>query len=152
MESKYRNIYENARRAAGMTQERWAEAIGCSVDSVRLYESGRGLPSDDIVIHMADISGMQSLCVTYMRAKSSLAATLLPQVSERTFTQAVCTLVHRICDFSAKHRTDDLLKIASDGHIDDDEHELFNAIYGELEGVIKAAIELKYAREEYYDD
>lgn len=91
MEKKSRNIYETARRAAGMTQERWSEAIGVSVDSVRLYESGRGMPSDDIVVRMADVSGMQSLCVTYLRDKSTVAAMLLPQISERTFAQAVCT-------------------------------------------------------------
>lgn len=152
MEKKSRNIYETARRAAGMTQERWSEAIGVSPDSVRLYESGRGLPSDDIVVRMADVSGMQSLCVTYLRDKSAVAAMLLPKVSERTFTQAVCTLVHLMSDFTSKHRNDDLLMIAADGHIDDDQQELFAEIYKELEGVIKASIELKFAREEYYDE
>ena len=68
MQGKCRNIYENSRRTAGLTQERWAEAIGCSVESVRLYESGRGMPSDDIVLRMADVSGMQMLCAQYMRA------------------------------------------------------------------------------------
>lgn len=152
MDKKSRNIYETARRAAGMTQERWSEAIGVAPDSVRLYESGRGMPSDDVVVRMADVSGMQSLCVTYLRDKSTVAAMLLPQISERTFAQAVCTLVHLMSDFTAKHRNDDLLMIAADGHIDDDQQELFAEIYKELESVIKAAIELKFAKEEYYDD
>ena len=44
MESNCRNIYKNARDAAGFTQERWATFLGVSVESVRLYETGRGLP------------------------------------------------------------------------------------------------------------
>ena len=37
MESDSRNIYKTARRIAGMTQERWAEAIGVCAESVRNY-------------------------------------------------------------------------------------------------------------------
>lgn len=35
MEQEYRNIYRRARTAAGLTQERWAEILGISVDSVK---------------------------------------------------------------------------------------------------------------------
>lgn len=31
MEQEYRNIYRRARKAAGLTQERWAEILGISV-------------------------------------------------------------------------------------------------------------------------
>jgi DNA-binding XRE family transcriptional regulator len=33
MQSDYRNIYQDARRTAGLTQERWAELLGISVDA-----------------------------------------------------------------------------------------------------------------------
>lgn len=42
MQQNYHNISQTGRRIAGMTQERWAEALDISVESVRLYESGRG--------------------------------------------------------------------------------------------------------------
>lgn len=57
MQQNYRNISQTGRRIAGMTQERWAEALGISVESVRLYESGRGMPSDDVVTRMVEVSG-----------------------------------------------------------------------------------------------
>ena len=38
------NIYRNARKAAGLTQERWAEYLGISVEAVRQYENGAILP------------------------------------------------------------------------------------------------------------
>ena len=44
MQDNCRNIYKTARLAAGLTQERWAEVLGISTESVRLYETGRGLP------------------------------------------------------------------------------------------------------------
>ena len=59
MKEGCRNIYKTARQTAGMTQERWAELIGVSADSVRLYESGRGLPSDEVVARMAEIAQAQ---------------------------------------------------------------------------------------------
>ncbi len=57
MHTDSRNDYKTARKFSGMTQERWAEAIGCSVESVRSYESGTRIPSDDIVVSMCEISG-----------------------------------------------------------------------------------------------
>lgn len=41
------NIYKNARKSAGMTQEKAAQLLNVSVDSLRDYEqSQRPVPSD----------------------------------------------------------------------------------------------------------
>ena len=149
MQEDYSNIYARARRTAGLTQERWAEAIGCSVESVRLYESGRGLPSDDIVLRMADVSGMQMLCAQYMRAKSVIGAMLVPEIKECSLPLAVVQLIKRINDFADRHRTDDLIDIADDGRIDQAEQKTFDAIVAELDGIVGAAMQLRYAKEEY---
>ena len=53
-----RNIYKNARKYAGLTQERWAEAVGVSVDSIRVYENGSVIPTDETVRAMSEISGL----------------------------------------------------------------------------------------------
>lgn len=50
MQDECRNLYYNARRTAGLTQERWAEVLGISVESVRLYESGANMPSGEIAL------------------------------------------------------------------------------------------------------
>ncbi|MBR6353965.1 MAG: helix-turn-helix transcriptional regulator, partial [Oscillospiraceae bacterium] len=47
------NIYRNARQVSGLTQERWAEALGLSAEAVRQYEAGKILPSDEVVLRMA---------------------------------------------------------------------------------------------------
>ena len=57
MDKQSGNIYRNARITAGLTQERWAEYLGISPDSVRKYEGGEMQPSDEIVLRMAEISG-----------------------------------------------------------------------------------------------
>ena len=49
MPEEYRNIYKNARRAAGYTQETAAEQLGLSVESVRAYETGQRIPPNDVV-------------------------------------------------------------------------------------------------------
>ena len=70
------NKYKTARQAAGLTQERWAEVLGISVESVRLYESGRGLPSDEVVAQMAEVAVMPVLAYWHIKNKS---AVLTPQ-------------------------------------------------------------------------
>ena len=44
MPEECRNIYKNARRAAGFTQEAAAEQLGLSVESIRAYETGQRVP------------------------------------------------------------------------------------------------------------
>lgn len=55
------NKYKIARQMAGMTQERWAEAIAVDVRSVARYETGETIPSDETVAMMVEISGLAAL-------------------------------------------------------------------------------------------
>ena len=93
MQHNYHNISQTGRRIAGMTQERWAEALDISVESVRLYESGRGMPSDDVATRMVEVSGAPVLGYWHLLNKSRVAADLLPQVDTIALPQAVIQLV-----------------------------------------------------------
>ena len=143
MDSSSRNIYKTARQTPGMTQERWAELIGVSADSVRLYESGRGLPSDEVVARMAEIAPMPVLGYWHLKHKSGIANDLLPDVAQVSLPQAVVQLLVAIRDF--KESTDDLLVIAADGIVDRQETSVFEDILESLDGIIKAALAVKYA-------
>lgn len=134
MQHNYHNISQTGRRIAGMTQERWAEALDISVESVRLYESGRGMPSDDVVTRMVEVSGAPVLGYWHLLNKSRVAADLLPQVDTIALPQAVIQLLRRIRDFDSSHR------------IDQDERPDFEQITRELDGIVQAAMQLKYAR------
>lgn len=146
MQHNYHNISQTGRRIAGMTQERWAEALDISVESVRLYESGRGMPSDDVATRMVEVSGTPVLGYWHLLNKSRVAADLLPQVDTIALPQAVIQLLRRIRDFDSSHRIDRLVDIAEDGRIDQDERPDFEQITRELDGIVQAAMQLKYAR------
>lgn len=143
MERDSRNDYKTARRVAGMTQERWAEAIGCSVDSVRGYEAGTQIPSEEIVVSMCEISGLSALAYWHMRHKSPLAADVLPEVERIPLPQAVVQLLCSIKDFNDYHS--DLLEIAADGKVTTIEAAAWENIVARLDAVIRASIQVKVA-------
>lgn len=144
MERDYRNDYKTARTVAGLTQERWAEAVGVSVESIRNYESGSQIPSDAVVKAMCEISGLSTLGYWHLSRKSELAAELLPEVERVPLAQAVCGLVSRMEDFMLSC-PDELLRMATDGKIDKAEQADYARILAELDGVVQAALTLKYS-------
>lgn len=141
MEHESRNIYRNARRTAGLTQERWAEMLGCSVESVRNYEAGRQLPSDEIVRAMTEVSSVTPLCYWHIVNKGGLAAELLPDVELLPMPQAVVQVLCAMNDFAEDHPT--LLRIAADGKISQQEEAAWAQIAQKLDRVVRAAVQLK---------
>lgn len=144
METSSRNIYKTARAVAGLTQERWAEAVGVSVDSVRNYEAGTQLPGDEVVRAMSEISGLSPLSYWHLCHKSELAADVLPAVEAVPLPQAVCALVSRVEDFVLTS-PDRLLRMAADGRIDEMEQPDYARIMQDLDSIVQAALTLKYA-------
>lgn len=141
------NIYCNARRAAGLTQERWAEYLGISTEAVRLYESGKNFPGEEILLRMADISGLKILPYWHLSRKSRLAASILPELDEQPgLPEAVLALLIQIEDFQADGLKE-LTRIAADGKISEDETEIYMAAIGQLQGLVRCAFALGYARE-----
>ena len=143
MEQQPRNIYKTARKVAGLTQERWAEAVGVSVDSIRGYENGTVVPADETVRAMAEISGLSPLAYWHLCNKSTLAADTLPEVEQLPLPQAVVQLLCAINDFKDYHG--DLLTLAADGKITTSEAAAWENIVARLDAVIRAAIQVKVA-------
>ena len=135
MEDKVRNVCRIARAVAGQTQERWAESIDVSVESVRLYESGR----------VAEVSGHQIICYWHLLNKSRVASSLLPEVEQLPLEQAVLRLLRRMKSFFDRHRDDALMEIAEDGKVELREREDFGLILTELEAIVQAAMALRFA-------
>lgn len=138
-----RNIYKNARKYAGLTQERWAEAVGVAPCTIRSYESGEVIPADETVKIMAEVSGQPILCYWHMCNKSTLAADTLPEVEQLPLPQAVVQLLCAINDFKDYHG--DLLTLAADGKITTAEAAAWENIVARLDAVIRAAIQVKVA-------
>ena len=142
-EPKPRNIYRTARTVAGLTQERWAEAVGVSVDSIRGYENGAVIPADETVKAMSEISGLAPLSYWHLCNKSALAADTLPEVEQLPLPQAVIQLLCAINDFKEYHGG--LLELAADGKITSNEIGYWSQIIARLDKVIQAAIQVKVA-------
>ena len=142
-ESKPRNIYKTARTVAGLTQERWAEAVGVSVDSIRGYESGQVIPADETVKAMSEISGLAPLSYWHLCNKSALAADTLPEVDQLPLPQAVIQLLCAINEFTEYHG--DLLALAADGKITTNEAAAWDNIVARLDRIVRAAIQVKVA-------
>ena len=151
MQASQRNICRIGRKAAGMTQERWAEALDISTETVRGYEAGEFMPSDDIALRMADAAGMPVLSHWHLLNKSAVARDLLPDVPLLSLSLAVVQLLRAISRFTAAHRSDQLLEMAADGRIDGSERLDYQDILDELQDITTAAWALRYAREEASD-
>lgn len=146
MQQQEPNLYRVARdQVNGMTQERWAAMLGVSVQAVRAYEAGTMMPADDIVLSMADLSGMPVLGLWHLRRKSAVAAEMLPPVERLPLAQAVVQLLAQIRIFEEKHHADALLLIASDGIVDEDEMPRFKEVVSDLFPLVKAALQIDYA-------
>ena len=139
------NIYYNARKTAGMTQARWAEMLGVAEESVRRYEAGTMMPADDIVLRMADLSGLQILGTWHLRLKSAVAADVLPEVQRLPLAQAVVQLLDAIDEFTEKHHARTLISIAADGKVLPEEQEEFDRVVRDLQPLIRAALQIDFA-------
>lgn len=140
-----RNIYQTARRAAGLTQEAAAERLGISVESIRAYETGIRIPPMEVADLMVDCYDSQMLAVQHLRASAAMARELLPEVQPVRLPEAVMELVDHIYEFADRHRDRDLIRIAKDGVIDEGERPEFDDIIRELEGLVQAAMALRCA-------
>lgn len=139
-----RNIYQNARLAAGITQEAAAEQLGLSPESMRAYETGQRLPPNPTVWNMVSVYKTDWLALEHLR-RTSAGLDVLPEIRIQSLPTAVITLINRCADFKDRHRQ--LLRIAEDGVIDSDEQPVFDDIAEDLEGLIGAAYQVLYPAE-----
>ena len=141
------NIYQTARKAAGLTQEAAAERLAVSATSIRAYESGARLPGDDIVARMRAVYNVQYLGLQHLQLKTALLPDCVQEARPEPLPVAVIKLVRRVMRFAEAHRSDQLMEIAEDGVISDGERALFEEIACELGDIVQAALALQYAEE-----
>ena len=142
------NVCRIARKTAGMTQERWAEALDVSVDAVGLYEAGKIMPSDEVVLRMIEVSGHTAIGYWHLLNKSRVARELLPAAERLPLSQAAIRLLLAIREFNDRKRPEQLLWIAADGIVDPKERGEFEEIIRELQAIIQAAMQIQMSEEE----
>lgn len=141
MEQKCPNLYQRARLSTGLTQERAAELLGLSVESLKQYEAGRTVPKDETVARMVEVYRLPWLALEHSQATDTLG--VLPEVEPRPLPMASIALRNRLHD--ATGRLDALLRIAEDGIIDDTERPEFDDIVSELRETMTAIYQVIYS-------
>lgn len=142
MQNDYTNIYQSARKIAGFTQERAAELLGLSTRSLADYESGLRLPPYDIADRMVTVYNSQLLAVQHLRNCTQFARDLLPDVQPMALPEAVLTLVDAVYSFADDRLDRELIDIARDGVISEDERERFDHVVDKIRNITAAAIAL----------
>lgn len=143
MPEEYRNIYKTARRAAGLTQEAAAEKLGVSVESLRAYETDQRIPPNDVVELMVICYNAQHLAYQHLSETNVLMGRVVPQLEQRSVLEVAVRIYNRLNRFTAQHRLDELMQIAEDGRIDDDERKVFDEIMDDLREIVKSGLELE---------
>ena len=143
MPEEYRNIYKTARRAAGLTQEAAAEKLGVSVESIRAYENDLRIPPNEIVELMCICYNSYHLANLHLRATNVLAAKIVPELKERNLLEVAVRIYNRLNRFAKDHKVEQLMEIAEDGRIDEEERKLFDEIMGDLREIVKSGLELE---------
>lgn len=73
---------KKARKDAGMTQERAAEALNVSVRTYAKYESGEILPGDDMVAGMMQVFKNTCLGYAYLSKESAVGRMIMPKIGK----------------------------------------------------------------------
>ena len=142
MQREQQNIYKTARLGSGLTQEAAAEVLDLSVESVRAYETGQTVPPNDTVLRMAEAYGSPGLRLEHARATDELG--IIPQGAvPQSFELLTIQIYTNLMTFAEKHRGQQLLQIAADGVIDEDERPLLDEIVAELEAITAPLLALK---------
>ena len=128
-----------------MTQEEASEKVGVSVDSWYAYEANKRLPPMATVNRICSALDAQWLAMYFLEAHAQ-GADVLPEVHARELPTAVLTLLNRVLAFSEKCRARQLMEMAEDGVIDSDEQEMYDEIVQELDGIVEAALAVKYPK------
>lgn len=139
------NIYKTARQKAGITREKAAEAMGISVESLKAYETYGRLPFCDVVDRMCLVYDALYLAYQHNRLASG-EIKVVPEVQIMELPLAAIRIINRVQAFAEAHRDRQLLCIAEDGTISEEERPLFDEIMSELDELVKAAVELKLSR------
>ena len=145
MQDKKRNIYQIARTDKGITQEKAAELLCVSVESIRAYESGRTVPPNDIVCAMIEVYGTQYLAYQHLMHTSGPAQLCLPPVQLKDLLAAMARLQKEVDDFLPCR--DELWQITYKGVIADKDQPRYEAIMSELDDIVAAVMSLKYAKQ-----
>lgn len=138
------NIYQAARKESCLTQEQAAERLEVSETTIKAWEQGARVPDNETVARMAELYETPWLALEHLKQAGGVLGVLPESIRVQSLPTAVITLINRVFAFADRHRDRQLLTIAEDGIIDEAERPMFDEITGDLDGIIGAALQVKY--------
>ena len=147
MSGNYPNLYQRARKESPYTQEQAAELLHVSETTVKAWEQGPRTPDNGTVARMVELYGTPWLALEHLKNTSGVLGVLPEGITVQSLPAAAITLINCVLDFADLHRDRQLLRIAEDGVISDEERPVFDGIVHDLDGIIRAALQVKYIRE-----
>lgn len=102
------------------------------------------MPGDEVVLRMAEVSGMHILAYWHMLQKSRIAAAILPELNELGLPEAVLGLLIELEHFQGDGMKK-FIRIAADGKIADEEQEEYEEALLQLRELLAKGHELGYA-------
>ena len=142
MAERYPNLYQRARKEAGLTQEQAAEALSVSVETVKAWEQGQRVPRPEDAERMMAAYGTEWLGLAYTWDTCGRLGAV-PAVDPRQLQEAVLALINRATELADDYRR--LMRIAEDGVIDEREAPEFAKIADNIRDVIVAGYAVLYA-------
>lgn len=139
-----RNIYQIARESAGITQEKAAELLDISVESMRAYEGFKRIPPNKVVVGMIEIYDSRYLAYQHIKNASEDLQGYIPNIDIKDLPSAILKLQKEVTDF-LKIR-DELIDITCDGIIDSEERPRYDIIMKELDDIVTAIMSLKFVK------
>lgn len=139
-----RNIYQIARESAGITQEKAAELLDISVESIRAYEGFKRTPPNKVVVGMIEIYDSRFLAYQHIKNASEDLQDYIPNIDIKDLPSAILRLQKEVADFIKVK--DDLIDITCDGVIDSEERPRYDKILKELDDIVEAIMSLKFVK------
>lgn len=144
MPGNYTESIRKARTDKGLTQEQAAEAVDVSLESWKAYEYGLRVPPVAVAIQICEAMDAPWFALEHLRSIGAPLGVLPEHITVQALPTAAITLINRVLDFAERHRDRQLLRIAEDGVIDEQERPDFDAIVQDLDGIVGAALQVKY--------
>jgi len=145
MKKRPQNVYGICRHFAGLTQEEAVDKLHISVRSLADYESGRSVPSDELVCAMIEVYESPELLWVHLKHHTQYGPHL-PNISLDELPTAVLKLQKETTHLI--NVQPDMVEIACDGVIGADESPMWGKVKSELRDLAGAALAVLFTRKE----
>jgi len=137
------NVYQVARKSAGLTQDNAAELLHISVRSLGAYENGETIPPDDVVCNMIEVYQARYLGYMHLKQSTEVGRRFLPDLDISDLAKSVLRLQKEVGDL--KHINSDMIEIACDGAVEESEKDRWKSITKEINEMAGAALAVSFS-------